>query len=370
MKILIAQDFLRSGGTERQSVLLANAFAAAGHTVTLLTFRPGGALAGTVAPGVLRRVLQPFDLGLDWLAPRLVAQARAAAPDVLLCMGRMANCYAGRLQRALPGSVVIATMRTGKSLPALFRASLRRVTHIVANSRDAAETLSREHRVPAGKISIIYNSLVFPAEMGGGAPPRRSPNPLRAAHEAADSTTVLLNVAMFRPEKNQRELIEIVAGLPGQLDWQLWLAGDGPARAACEQLVAQRNLRARVKFLGFHRNPGPLYRAADLAVHASWSEALSNFLIEAQAHGLLGVAYEAQGIAECFLPGRTGWVIPRNDRAAFRATLSRRISEPRSAHDERAADARAYARTTFDPARQVAAYLALFGRLTSRHRSP
>jgi predicted ABC-type transport system involved in lysophospholipase L1 biosynthesis ATPase subunit len=44
MKILIIQDHLRSGGTERQSVLLANAFAAAGHPATLLTFRPGGPL--------------------------------------------------------------------------------------------------------------------------------------------------------------------------------------------------------------------------------------------------------------------------------------------------------------------------------------
>ena len=38
MKILILQDFLRSGGTERQCVLLANAFSAAGHGVTLVTF--------------------------------------------------------------------------------------------------------------------------------------------------------------------------------------------------------------------------------------------------------------------------------------------------------------------------------------------
>ncbi len=366
MKILIVQDFLRSGGTERQSVLLANAFAATGHATTLLTFRPGGALADTVASGVARRVLQPFDLGLDWFAPRLVAGARAITPDVVLCMGRMANCYAGRLQEALPRAVVVATMRTGKRLPALFRSSLRRVTHIVANSRDAADTLTREHRVSAEKISVIYNSLVFPADVVGGVPPPRAQDVLRAARGATATTTILLNVAMFRPEKNQRELVEIVAGLPESLDWQLWLAGDGPARAACEQLVAQKNLGARVKFLGFHRDPGPLYRAADLAVHASWSEALSNFLIEGQAHGLLAVAYDAQGIRECFVPGRTGWAIARDDRATFRATLSRRISEPRSAHDERAADARAYARATFDPARQVAAYLDLFVRLTSR----
>ena len=50
MKILIVQDYLRSGGTERQSILLANAFTAAGHPTTLLTFRPGGALDGTVHP--------------------------------------------------------------------------------------------------------------------------------------------------------------------------------------------------------------------------------------------------------------------------------------------------------------------------------
>ncbi len=372
MKILIIQDHLRSGGTERQSVLLANAFAAAGHATTLLTFRPGGSLAATVGRAVTHHVLQPLDLRLDWLAPRLLATARRLAPDIVLCMGRMANCYGASLQGALPQAAVIGSMRTGKSLPALFRRSLRTVRHLVANSCDARDTLVSRYGVAAERISVIYNSLVFPAEspsaaMGGVASLR---NPLRLAHGATTRTRVLLCVAMFRPEKNQRELVEIVASLPEQLDWQLWLAGDGPARAECERLVTRKNLGARVKFLGFHRDPSPLYRAGDLAVHASWSEALSNFLIEAQAHGLLAVAYEAQGIAECFIPGRTGWAIARDDRAAFRATLSRRISEPQLAHDERAAAARAFARSTFDPARQVTAYLDLFARLASRPSDP
>ena len=320
-------------------------------------------------------VLQPLDLRLDWLAPRLLATARRLAPDIVLCMGRMANCYGASLQGALPKAAVIGSMRTGKSLPALFRRSLRTVRHIVANSCDARDTLVSRYGVAADRISVIYNSLVFPAEPSpsvsavGGVPSARisSPrNPLRRAHGATTRTRVLLCVAMFRPEKNQRELVEIVSSLPEQLDWQLWLAGDGPARAECERLVTDKNLSARVRFLGFHRDPTPLYRAADLAVHASWSEALSNFLIEAQAHGLLAVAYEAQGIRECFVPGRTGWAIARDDRTTFRATLSRRISEPQLAHDERAAEARIFARTTFDPARQVAAYLDLFARLINQ----
>lgn len=375
MKILVVQDRLRSGGTERQSVLLANAFAAARHDTTLITFRPGGVLAPTVAADVRHVALQPFDLRLDWFAPALRHAVARAAPDVVLCMGRMANCYAGLLQRAVPGAAVIATLRTGKPLPWLFRRSLRRVRHVVANSREARDTVVARHDAPGDRITVVHNSIVFPAyDRETAAKARES---LRARYGAAAETAVLLCVAMFRPEKNQRELIEIVAGLsrgdarqpaaaadgPFAADWQLWLAGDGPTRAACEQAAAARDMRGRVKFVGFHRDPSPLYAAADVAVHASWSESLSNFLIEAQAHGLPAVAYEAQGMRECFMPEHTGWTIVRDDRAAFRAALARLISEPAAARAARAAEARNFARTTFDPQRQVDAYLELFRRL-------
>jgi glycosyltransferase involved in cell wall biosynthesis len=208
------------------------------------------------------------------------------------------------------------------------------------------------------KISVIYNSLVFPPE----ATLVRN-DALRREQGAGPRTQVLLCVAMFRPEKNQRELLEIVAGLPPDADWQLWLAGDGPARAACAAEVAARKLEDRVKFLGFQRDPAPLYGAADIAVHASWSEALSNFLIEAQAHGLPVVASEAQGIRECFLPDDTGWAIPRGDHAAFRAALQRLFAASPAQREKRAATAKTAARLTFDPGRQVAAYLDLFSRL-------
>lgn len=364
MKILLVQDYLRSGGTERQSVLLANAFAAAGHASTLLTFRPGGPLAPTLGATVHRLALQSLDTQLDWFAPGLLNMAAQLAPDIVLCMGRMANCYAGSLQKRLSSapadSAVVATMRTGKNLPWLFQRSLHLVDHIVANSYDARDTLTTRHGVDAGKISVIHNSLVFPADDS-----RRSTTSetLRRENGATPGTTVLLCVAMFRPEKNQRELIDIAARLPATLDWQLWLAGDGPARAACEEQAAAAGLSARVKFTGFVRDPSALYGAADVAVHASSSESLSNFLIEAQARGLPTVAYEAQGIRECFVPDRTGWAIARGDRAAFAAAIQRLASLPENERNALATEARAFARTTFDPARQVAAYLDLFARL-------
>ncbi len=357
MKILVLQDRLRSGGTERQSILLTRAFAAAGQAAALRTFRPGGALAATAA-GLDVRALQPFDFGLDWAAPGLRREVRRFGPDVILTMGRMANCHADGLARHVPGASVVATLRTGKPLPWLYRRGLRSARHVVANCREARDTAVARHGVAAEQATVIYNALVFPPL---GAGPRDEA--LRGRLGAGPATTVLLCVAMFRPEKNQRELVEIAAGLPAGLDWQLWLAGDGPARAACERLVASRGLGARVKFPGFYPDPGPLYASADLAVHASWSESLSNFLIEAQARGLPCVAAEAQGVRECFLPDRTGIVVARGDHPAFRAALARLIGEPADARAARAAEARAYARATFDPARQVAAYLDLFERL-------
>jgi glycosyltransferase involved in cell wall biosynthesis len=368
MKILLLQDFLRNGGTERQTVWLANALAASGHRSGLLTFRPGGALAGTVNAGVERVALQRFDLGLDWFAPGLSRALRRSLPDVVVCMGRMANCHGHSVQKTLaaarPATAVVATMRTGKPLPWLFRRSLRVVRHIVANSREARETLVRDYRIAADRVTVIPNALIFPPEeivVRNAA--------LRMEHGATGETTVMLCVAMFRPEKNQRELIEIVAGLPSGIDWQLWLAGEGPARAACERLVARRHLGHRVKFLGFRPDPSALYGAADIAVHASWSEALSNFLIEAQAHGLPVVACEAQGIRECFVPDETGWAIPRGDHDRFRAALLRLIGEPAPVRAGRSATARRAARLAFDPGRQFAAYLELFARLQRSNSS-
>ena len=359
MRLLVLQDHLRSGGTERQSILLANAFAAAGHATTLLTFRPGGPLARTVSSAVALDSLQPRDLGLDWFAPGLRRRASALRPDLVLLMGRMANCLGWRLARLAP---VVATMRTGKPLPAWFRRTLRASRHVVANSREARDHLVQAHGLAPNHVAVIPNSLVFPAEADAAQTAARRAE-WRARLGTPPEARVLVCVAMFRPEKNQRELIEIARGLPAAPPWELWLAGEGPELAACRRRAEEAGLGDRVRFPGFLADPSPLYAAADVAVHASRSEALSNFLIEAQAHGLPVVAAAAQGIGECFVPGETGWMIPRGDHAAFRERLRDCLSAVPEVRAGRARAARAFARENFAPTRQAAAYLDLFARL-------
>ncbi len=359
MKILIVQDYLRSGGTERQAVFLGSAAAKAGHEVTLLTFRPRGALGDDAENQPFAfKSLQPFDCHLDWFAPGLLRTAAEAAPDLVLCMGRMANCYAGFIQSRLPHAAVICTMRTGKHLPYLFLRSLRRCRHVIANSHVAKRVLTDQHDIPGGKITVIHNPALRSHATDG---PRNLP--LRRFYGANPSTVVLLNVAMFRPEKNQRELIEICSKLPGYLDWQLWLGGEGPARRKCERVAHDLGLGGRVRFLGYQSDPTQLYHASDVAVLASQSESLSNFLIESQLHGLPAVAYDIVGVGECFAPGRSGFLLTNRDQAGFLEALDRLIRNP-ALRRSFSAEARRHAEAHFTAERQTQAHLDLFAALT------
>ena len=354
MKIVVLQDYLRSGGTERQSLALAKTCREAGHVTTLMTFRPGGVLA-TELDGLHHVVLQPVDLGMDWFAPGLAPQMRALAPDVVVCMGRMANCYAGAVQRALPRAVVVGTMRTGKRLPALFRRSLGQVRHVVANSGEAARTLTEQYGVSAHKITVIHNALLREAAARTDNPALRAE--VRARYGARPDTVVLLCVAMFRPEKNQRGLVEIAAHLPTEINWQLWLAGEGSELAACRELAARSPVRDRIQFPGYQADPTSLYAAADVAVLTSRSESLSNFLIEAHAHGLPSVAYRVGGVAEC-----GGSVVEPGDKQHFLASVTTLLGDP-AAREEAAERVRAYAREHFTAEHQQKLYLSLLERL-------
>ena len=113
MKITVLQDRLRSGGTERHSILLSREFAGLGHDARLVTFRPGGQLAGTVA--VEHRSLQPFDTGIDWLAPGLLRTVLGAAPDIVLCMGTVSYTHLRRSLAASSSRPGAATSRTRRT---------------------------------------------------------------------------------------------------------------------------------------------------------------------------------------------------------------------------------------------------------------
>ena len=141
MKIIVLQDYLRSGGTERHSILLAREFAGLGHEAQLVTFRPGGRLSEMAGPG--HRSLQPFDTGIDWFGPRPAPDGPRGPPGHRALHGqdrellRRAHPARRAASRRLPTKVV-ATLRAGGRILSLYYSSIKNAAHVVANSIEAA----------------------------------------------------------------------------------------------------------------------------------------------------------------------------------------------------------------------------------------
>lgn len=355
-RLLILQDYLRHGGTESHTVWLAGALRAQGVETHILTFRPGGKLlARARAAGVTVTSLQKKDSGLDWFTPGLSTALRKLAPDAVLLMGKMANARAGAVREALPGVRLVGSQRTGLKLPWYVRRALPVCDAIVSNSSAIAAELPG-HGVSKKAVTVVPNPPVLAPHAPDAAWRIRT----RALWRASDSDKVFLCVAGFRPGKGQERLIHTLSHTPESTRIVLWLVGEGETKAACEALVKSKRLDHRVRFFGHADDPRGLYLAADAAVMASDAEALPNFLVEAQLHGLPVIATDVGGVKETFLPGESGELVPHGDDAALVVAWLRLADDPArlAAYAARAA---ARAPTVFSEKAALAAYRKVFG---------
>jgi len=299
MRIAFIQDHLRSGGTERQALHLAHGLAEVGHQTHLIVFRKGGALDPKTRDATFQtHFLRQGPFKFNWFAPGLARLLRQLKPDVVFPMGRMGNCYAGLLCRRPHSYRIVATFRTGRTIPKPYLRALRESNHLVANSQEALQRLAANYGIARpNDSSVIYNGCL--RDCATSIPSLRPESEKRRPVQLA-------SVSMFRPQKRQIELIRICARLPEELDWRLALAGDGRERRRCIQEADTLGIADRVEFPGLLEDPRPLYFESDLAVHASAEESLPNFLVEAQMAGLPVIAYKAGGVAETFDPNRSG----------------------------------------------------------------
>jgi glycosyltransferase involved in cell wall biosynthesis len=353
-RILIFQDRFRIGGTERQTLFLARWLQNAGHRVGVLVTEPGGELWEQLCEtGHEVFSLQKRSYGLPLLAPGLFRTVRTWQPEIILAMGRTANCYAGILQRTFPDVSVVGSVRTGKQLFPLHRWSLRHVRRIIVNSfwwkaRLLADGLSPD------RVDVVRNALALDGiTQNGDARPDGGAD-LRQEFGVAPNACVFLSVAGFRRGKRQIDLLHMFAEARQSDTSQpmvLWLVGEGTTRAKCERLAARLGLREAVRFSGY-RDPLPYYAAADVAVSASREDALPNFLIEAQASGLPFVAFDCAGVKECGQPGRSCMVFDPADLSGFTLALATFAGSPEMRRNFGEAG-RVYAAQEFDPVRQA-----------------
>jgi glycosyltransferase involved in cell wall biosynthesis len=133
---------------------------------------------------------------------------------------------------------------------------------------------------------------------------------------------VIAMVARMHPVKGHRAMIHIMSLIAkARPDAMLLLAGDGPERAACEAMTAERGLQANVHFLGQRNDVPELLAASDVVVMPSQSEGLPLAAIEALAAGRPVVGFDVGGMRDVVTDGSDGRVVKAADADAFAAAV-------------------------------------------------
>lgn len=264
---------------------------------------------------------------------KLVRLARAA--DVVQCTmwdaslwGRIAAIVARRpvivADHATNRSIQLAASGASRQrLIALHNRLLDRFTYatvIVAESQ--REVLVSEGVDPA-KIVYIANGIPL-AEVSAQA----AQAPDRASLGIGDAGPVIVQIGVFRPEKNQIGGIETVRELRGLIpDAQFALVGDGDERAAVEVRARALGTDDWAHFIGFREDVAALLGLADLMLLPSLSDALPVTVLEAMTVGVPVVATDVGDVAATL--GEAGICVPRADPGELAAACASVLTDPR-----------------------------------------
>jgi glycosyltransferase involved in cell wall biosynthesis len=182
-----------------------------------------------------------------------------------------------------------------------------------ANSIDSA--VRRLYRQPPVRRDVVpLVSFERPAQY----PRARAAAPFR-----------LVNAARFTTVKNQAALVRAAAILRGKMtDVELILYGEGPERAACEDLARQLGIGAHVSFPGFV--PDWSLRRADLFVLSSYHEGLCIVVLQAMHAGIPVVAPNIGGLQDYAGPDLMA-VLPAVNSEAIAQTVADVLTDPAGA---------------------------------------
>jgi len=214
---------------------------------------------------------------------------------------------------------------------------------VIVPSR-ATRDLLLEANVPARKICIIPSGVPVPTRLPSRADARARLGLLADAF-------VVSSLARLTPHKSIDCLIEAAARIPdpaGQL--RVVVGGDGPERAALEDLAAAR-LGPRAVFLGQLPDEAvpDVYAASDLFCLPSQLEGFGLVYVEAAYRGVPSIGTNVGGVPDVVLDGETGLLVPPGNPNALAAAIARlRDDGALRARLGEAAHARAYAEFTVE----------------------
>jgi len=224
------------------------------------------------------------------------------------------NVFGAPAARLAGAQVVIGSRRQAARLAAREIRSLRRfgnrfMTHTVANCEAVRRFVVTDEGLAPEKVSVVYGGV--DTELFASA---RADEDLFARLGLMPRVPVVASIARLSREKGLETLLDAFLEVRRRgRDCQLLLVGDGPLRNRLDERVRSLKMGDRIKFAGVREDVPAILALVDIFVLASFSEGLSNALMEASAAGRAIVATNVGGNPEIIEHGKTGILVKPAD---------------------------------------------------------
>lgn len=206
---------------------------------------------------------------------------------------------------------------------AVDRFALRRYHDVMAVSQDLFDACLAIGVAPE-RLTLIENAIDTQQFR------RRAAARDTARRAQSRERLVIGAVGRLSEEKGFHLLIEAAErAIEHGVDLELWIAGEGDQHGRLAAQIASSPHAARMRLLGFERDPIALYEALDLFVLSSLREGLPNVVLEAMAMEVPVLATRCGGMDAFAHDGQDAALVPVNSVDALADGIVRLARDPR-----------------------------------------
>lgn len=322
MKIIITTSMSGLGGTEHAAFRLGKLLNGHGHDVVLAS-SDGPLVADAKKIGIRWYNIDFYGGKLSYFKgmTAYVKMLKTEKPDIIHCqMARIVPACAVAAKIASPKTKVFYHARglDPETYPKIAKLFDRLGVYIIGNCKHEREKLIR-YGFPTERTAYTYNAL--PEQHDG---PDKTPrdevmlgtlsrlDSVRAVNLAIDFLKVLLD-----------------RGLPVRLS----VAGIGEESDNLKAQAERLGLADKVIFLGGVRDLSAYFREVDILLNTpvligDHGAGVGNNILEAGLYETPVVTYDAAGVSEMVIDGKTGYCVPFEDKERFADAVTDLVRNP------------------------------------------